>query len=188
MNKTGTQRLETHRLVLRPFLIGDAEDMFANWASDPEVTRFLTWPAHSSVEVTRTVLNSWIPRYEDGGFFNWAIELKETGRVIGNISVVRLDESARELLQPEELCTDRRCCDLSSVFQLRETVSLDLVIKRLRFLIHLHMARYERLLRQVKRLLLCHAVGYGVFLLYELIQIRISYDLLIIEAAHDCIP
>ena len=93
MNKTGTQRLETHRLVLRPFRIGDAEDMFANWASDPEVTRFLTWPAHSSVEVTRMVLNSWIPRYEDGGFFNWAIELKETGRVIGNISVVRLDEN-----------------------------------------------------------------------------------------------
>ena len=57
MNKTGTQRIETHRLILRPFRPADAEDMFSNWASDPEVTRFLTWPAHSSIEVTRWVLN-----------------------------------------------------------------------------------------------------------------------------------
>ena len=92
MNKTGTQRIETHRLILRQFRIEDAEDMFSNWASDPEVTKFLTWPTHSSVDVTRMVLNDWISRYDDGGFFNWAIEWKETGRVIGNIAVVKLNE------------------------------------------------------------------------------------------------
>ena len=92
MNKTGTQRIETHRLILRPFRIEDAEDMFGNWASDPEVTRFLTWPAHRSIEVTRMLLNDWILKYRDGGFFNWAMEWKENGRVIGNISVVRFIE------------------------------------------------------------------------------------------------
>ena len=92
--KTGTRRIETARLILRPFRIEDAEDMYENWASDSEVTRFLTWPAHGSVEVSRMLLNDWIPRYADGGFFNWGIEWRETGRVIGNISVVRLDESA----------------------------------------------------------------------------------------------
>ena len=96
MNKTGTQRLETHRLILRRFRAEDAGDMFGNWASDPEVTRFLTWPAHGSIDVTRMILNDWIPRYEDGGFFSWAIELKETGRAIGNISVVRLEEAIGE--------------------------------------------------------------------------------------------
>ncbi len=92
MNKTGTQRIETRRLILRPFRIQDAEDMFSNWASDPEVTRFLTWPAHASVDISRRVLTDWISRYTDGGFFNWAIEWKETGSVIGNISVVNLAE------------------------------------------------------------------------------------------------
>ncbi len=92
MNKTGTQRIETHRLILRPFRIEDAEDMYTNWASDPEVTRFLTWPAHGSIDVTRRVLEDWIPRYGDGGYFQWAIEWKETGRAIGSIAVVRLDE------------------------------------------------------------------------------------------------
>ena len=93
MNKAGTQRIETDRLILRRFRLEDAEDMYANWASDPEVTRFLTWPTHSSVDVTKAILSDWIPRYEDGGYFNWAMEYKNTGKVIGNISVVKLIES-----------------------------------------------------------------------------------------------
>lgn len=94
INKAGTRTIETHRLILRPFRAEDAEDMFTGWASDPEVTRFLTWPVHSGVEVTRSLLTAWIAGYEDGGFFNWAIEWKENGRVIGNISVVKLNEAA----------------------------------------------------------------------------------------------
>ncbi|MBQ6551101.1 MAG: GNAT family N-acetyltransferase [Lachnospiraceae bacterium] len=94
MNLTGTRTIETHRLILRRFTIEDAEDMYNNWASDPEVTKFLTWPTHTSVEVSRMVLSDWIPRYEDGGYFNWAMEWKETGHVIGNISVVKLNEAA----------------------------------------------------------------------------------------------
>jgi len=96
MNKTGTQTIETHRLILRQFRIEDAEDMFTTWASDPEVTLFLTWPAHTSADTTRMVLTDWISRYGDGSFFNWAIEWKETGRVIGNISVVRIEEAIEE--------------------------------------------------------------------------------------------
>lgn len=94
MNKTGTQTIHTPRLVLRRFRMEDAGDMFRNWASDPEVTRFLTWPTHTSEDVSRAVLGSWIPRYADGGFFNWAIQWKESGAVIGNISVVKLNEAA----------------------------------------------------------------------------------------------
>ena len=92
MNRTGTQTIETHRLILRPFRIEDTEDMFANWASDPEVTRFLTWPAHPNADVTRKIMTDWISRYGDGGYFNWAVELKETGTVIGNIAVVKTEE------------------------------------------------------------------------------------------------
>ena len=96
MNKTGTQRIETERLILRPFVAEDAEDMYQNWASDPEVTKFLTWPTHASVEISKMLLNDWIPRYDDGGYFNWAIEWKGNGGVIGNISVVRLREDIDE--------------------------------------------------------------------------------------------
>ncbi len=74
MNKTGTQRIETDRLILRRFRPEDAEDMFENWASDPEVTKFLTWPTHTGVDVTKMLLADWIPRYEDSGYFNWVME------------------------------------------------------------------------------------------------------------------
>ncbi len=96
MNKTGTQQIRTERLILRPFLLSDSEDMYRNWASDPEVTKYLTWPVHSSAEVTRMLLQNWISHYQDGDFFNWAIEWKNDGKVIGNISVVRLAEAIDE--------------------------------------------------------------------------------------------
>ncbi len=92
MNKAGTQRIETDRLILRRFKTEDAEDMYANWASDPEVATFLTWQPHTSVDVTKSLLENWIQRYEDGTYFNWVMEYKETGKVIGNISVVKLYE------------------------------------------------------------------------------------------------
>ena len=44
MRHCGTQLLETERLILRRFEIGDAEAMYKNWASDSEVTKYLTWP------------------------------------------------------------------------------------------------------------------------------------------------
>lgn len=95
MNHKGTVRLETDRLILRRFVIEDAEAMYRNWASIGEVTEFLTWPAHSSVDVSKKVLSSWISQYEDSAFYNWAIELKEAGEVIGNISVVRMNDGVR---------------------------------------------------------------------------------------------
>ena len=56
----GTQRIETARLILRPFTTDDAQAMFRNWASDAEVTKFMTWPAHESVEISRLVLEDWV--------------------------------------------------------------------------------------------------------------------------------
>ncbi|MBR4471100.1 MAG: GNAT family N-acetyltransferase [Erysipelotrichaceae bacterium] len=94
MNRLGTKRIETERLILRRFTPEDAKDMYENWASDPLVTKYLTWPVHESVEVSKMVIGSWIASYHDGGYFNWAIESKDDGKVIGNISVVKLKEEA----------------------------------------------------------------------------------------------
>lgn len=95
MNPCGTKLLETPRLILRPFGHGDAQAMFDTWASDPEVTRFLTWPTYTSVEVTRRVLTDWISRYGDNTYFNWGITLKPARAVVGNIAVVSLHEDTK---------------------------------------------------------------------------------------------
>ncbi len=88
MEHKGTMRLESARLLLRPFTLDDAEAMYRNWASDPEVTRFLTWPTHASSEVTAQLLRLWIAQYEDPAFYQWVIELKSIAQPIGSISVV----------------------------------------------------------------------------------------------------
>ena len=79
MNHCGTQEIETKRLILRRFTAADAEAMFKNWASDPDVTRYLTWPTHVNVDVTRRVINSWLPLYGKKDYYHWAITLKEYG-------------------------------------------------------------------------------------------------------------
>ncbi len=88
----GTAVLDTRRLTLRPFVPEDAEPMFRNWASDKEVTKFLTWPAHGSKEVSAYVVEQWYGRREDPKYYQWAIELKELHEPIGSISAVKLDE------------------------------------------------------------------------------------------------
>jgi ribosomal-protein-alanine N-acetyltransferase len=81
-------RLETNRLILRPFEYSDAEAMFNNWASDDEVTKYLTWPTHKSIEDTKYILDLWINQYEKPERINFAITLKETNELIGGIDVV----------------------------------------------------------------------------------------------------
>ena len=56
MEHRGTQRLETERLILRRFVSEDADAMYKNWAADKEVTKYLTWPSHSSPDVSRFVV------------------------------------------------------------------------------------------------------------------------------------
>ena len=93
MKKPGTQTIETERLILRRVTAEDAQDMYRNWASDPEVTKYLTWPTHASADISAKVLNEWIPQYEQGDFFNWVIVYKENGEAVGNISVVKINEA-----------------------------------------------------------------------------------------------
>ncbi len=92
MKHKGTVRLETDRLILRPFTPEDAIPMFRNWASDEEVTRFLTWPTHKDVEVTGRVIADWCKGYEAPDYYQWAIELKEIKEPIGSIAAVKTDD------------------------------------------------------------------------------------------------
>ena len=103
----GTKTLETDRLILRILRIEDAQPMFDNWASDPEVTKFLTWPAHENLQVTQAVLGSWLDEYGRNDFYQWAIELKQIGKPVGTISVVsyhtRIKKSGDWLLYRQKL-------------------------------------------------------------------------------------
>ena len=93
MNHCGTQTIETERLLLRRFTSDDADAMYRNWASNPEVTEYLTWPPHKSVDVTKAVLESWVSSYGQNNYYQWAIVLKEHGNdPIGSIAAVGMND------------------------------------------------------------------------------------------------
>ena len=93
MNHKGTKTIETERLILRRLEVSDADAMFKNWASDPEVTKFLTWPTHTNVEETESVLESWVSQYEEDTYYHWAIVLKDEGDApVGTIHGVPSDD------------------------------------------------------------------------------------------------
>lgn len=98
MNHCGTEYIETERLILRRFIIEDAEAMYRNWTSNKEVTKFLTWPSHKDVSESKKVLEEWINNYSKNNFYQWAIILKENGsEPIGTISVVSYDDISRKV-------------------------------------------------------------------------------------------
>jgi ribosomal-protein-alanine N-acetyltransferase len=95
MTHRGTVVLETERLILRRFTLDDAEAMFHNWASDSEVTKYLTWPTHESVNISQYVIKDWLIDYESDNKYNWAIELKSLGEPIGSIGAVKVDDNIK---------------------------------------------------------------------------------------------
>ena len=95
MNHCGTRMIETKRLLLRKFVIEDADAMFRNWASDKEVTKFLTWTVYTSLDAAIHILNEWTTSYEKPDFYQWAIVPKDVNEPIGSISVVSTNEKTQ---------------------------------------------------------------------------------------------
>ena len=86
----GTQRIVTDRLVLRRFTKKDARDMYV-WASNPNVTKYLSYQPHKSIKDSKRILRKWIVSYRKQNVYNWGIEYM--GVCIGNISVVSQKEN-----------------------------------------------------------------------------------------------
>ena len=93
LNHIGTREVETPRLILRRFKIEDAEQMYNNWASDPDVTKYLSWAVHKDKSETESIIKSWISEYSNNKKYGWCITLGKTGEVIGGIDVVKMFEN-----------------------------------------------------------------------------------------------
>ena len=77
--------LETERLILRPWVEDDAEELYT-YAKDPDVGPIAGWPVHTSVVNSREIIRSVLSAPE-----TYAVCLKETGKPIGSIGMHRKD-------------------------------------------------------------------------------------------------
>jgi len=78
--------LETERLILRKLRLEDAKDLF-EYASDKEVTKYVTWEPHKSIEDSINLIKFTHERYEKREGIIWGIVCKENKKVIGTCDI-----------------------------------------------------------------------------------------------------
>ncbi len=82
--------IETDRLLLRKMQKKDAADMY-EYACRHDVTRYLLWEPHESETYTYKYLAYIQSRYRAGDFFDWALTIKDGGKMIGTCGFTRLN-------------------------------------------------------------------------------------------------
>lgn len=85
--------LTTERLILRPWSLTDAEDLY-HYAKDPRIGPAAGWPPHTSVENSRAIIENVLSAPE-----NYAVCLKPDETAIGSIGL--MIGSASELRLPD---------------------------------------------------------------------------------------
>ncbi len=137
--------LTGQRIVLRPPRIQDADELFANVTSDPEVTRYLAWLPHPDVAETRRFITE---LFNVGDDHTWVVVLRDTGEVVGEIGYQRPQSHAVSL----GYCLARRWwgCGLMSeaVSILLERLQTDSRVFRVGAACHVDNARSARVLER----------------------------------------
>lgn len=116
--------MSTERLVVRRFVAGDAA-VFAAYRSDPEVARFQSWDVPvSGVEAARLVSEFAVAEEGAPGWFQYAVELRDGGVLVGDVGVglhdnrmqAELGFTVARLYQGRGYATEAVRCVLSRVF------------------------------------------------------------------------
>lgn len=85
MNSVKEMRIETDRLIIRPFILNDLSECY-KLMQDEELFKYLDWKV-TSIEIFKGTFNWWIDLYEtnfDDDFkYNFAIFLKDNNAFIG---------------------------------------------------------------------------------------------------------
>ena len=85
MNHLGTKRLETERLILRKIEVKDAEPIFYGLRNQPEFL-YYTNKKKISLEEQKEIFLCLDEKYKNNEYYNWVIELKESGELVGMIN------------------------------------------------------------------------------------------------------
>jgi len=84
------EKLNTDRLVLRRLSLDDSQAIFDVYASDPDVTQYLTWAPYKEIGPLRKFVADRVETWGKDGRYAYAIEEKESRRLMGSIEM-RID-------------------------------------------------------------------------------------------------
>ncbi len=107
MEHKGTVVLETKRLVLRPFSMEDLEQIYYNCWCDKDVWKWTRYAPMNCIEDVITAANmftpNWLNAYQRPDRYSWAIQLKESGEVIGRYFGMHPDDQISQIELAYEL-------------------------------------------------------------------------------------
>ena len=86
-------QLETDRLLLRPFRLGDEAGVLA-FSSNPDINKYTGDPIITKLEeVTKLITNVWLHDYKTYGYGRFAVIHKKDKKIIGFCGVKFLEEA-----------------------------------------------------------------------------------------------
>jgi RimJ/RimL family protein N-acetyltransferase len=88
-------KLSTSRLSLTPATEHDAESLFP-FVSDPDISEWMSWEAHTSVEQTRNFCRSLVQNHNSQSSLNWVIRFN--GEVCGLFGLIAIKRGHRSLI------------------------------------------------------------------------------------------
>jgi RimJ/RimL family protein N-acetyltransferase len=83
--KRPPETFATDRLTVRRSRLEDAQPILANYASDPEVTRFLTWTAQPTLESVTEYVRTCISDWESDVTYRYEICLRGADDPVGGL-------------------------------------------------------------------------------------------------------
>ncbi|MBQ5338115.1 MAG: GNAT family N-acetyltransferase [Oscillospiraceae bacterium] len=91
LTHTGTNTIETERLILRRFACSDDAAVLKNWASDAHLQAMYSEPVYPDLDAVHGLLDRYIGSYEKPDYYRWAVIEKECGECIGQIAFFLVD-------------------------------------------------------------------------------------------------
>ena len=87
--------IKTERLVLRPYLLSDADALYVNLGMDEESYRYTGWNPYESVEMTEGIIKERMEDFSLSQTYNAVITLD--GEIIGTVAAFDYDEDKDSL-------------------------------------------------------------------------------------------
>lgn len=85
------EKIETKRCILRKVSLDDAQAIFDTYAQDSDVTKYLSWLPHISMQDTVDFMYRCLDRWERGEAYTYVIMEKDMNQLIGSFDFRPID-------------------------------------------------------------------------------------------------
>jgi len=91
------EKISTDRLLLRKPMMEDASQIFQLYAQDQDITRYLTFEPHQSIDDTKSFLKRCLTNWKIDASFPWTIVRRKDKQLLGMIEIVNIEQSGVQL-------------------------------------------------------------------------------------------